>query len=627
MSGRKQSPGSDAAKVTPHRENPTAGPAKVTQLHSSAQHAPPIAPGPEAQSDDAATRFADSVDSAIHATMAKATGGISPSALSEAYADWAVHLAVSPGKQMQLMIKAMRKSQRLARFLGSCATGQTGAQDCIEPLPQDKRFTDDAWKKWPFNLYSQAFLLNQQWWHNATNDVRGVTRQHEDVVSFVTRQILDVFSPSNYLATNPVVLQATISQGGQNLLHGSRNYLEDVTRALHGRRPAGMEDFKVGENLAVTPGKVVYRNQLIELIQYEPTTEKVHPEPILIVPAWIMKYYILDLSPSNSMIQYLVGQGFTVFCISWRNPDAKDRDLAFDDYRTLGVMEALDAVGQICGDAKVHGIGYCLGGTLLAIAAAAMARDGDERFKDLSFFAAQADFTEAGELMLFINESQVTFLEDMMAQQGYLDAKQMAGAFQLLHSNDLIWSKHVSEYLLGERSAMSDLMAWNADATRMPARMHSEYLRELFLNNDFAEGRYDVNGRPVALSDIEIPIFALGTEWDHVAPWKSVYKFHLLTDTDVTFLLTNGGHNTGIVSEPGHARRHYRIATKHDQDRYRDAQRWFDETEPRDGSWWPAFADWLDARSGRAVAPPPMGAPDAGLAPLCEAPGAYVLEA
>ncbi len=323
-------------------------------------------------------------------------------------------------------------------------------------------------------------------------------------------------------------------------------------------------------------------------------------------------------------MRYLTGQGYTVFMISWKNPGPEDRDLALDDYRKLGAMAALDAVSAIVPGRKVHGVGYCLGGTLLAIAAAAMARDGDDRFGSLTFFAAQADFTEAGELTLFINESQLSFLEDMMWEQGFLDTKQMAGAFQMLRSNDLVWSRLVRDYLMGERAPMTDLMAWNADATRMPYRMHTEYLRQLFLDNDLAEGRYQADGRKVALTDIRTPLFAVGTELDHVAPWHSVYKFHLLTDADVTFLLTNGGHNAGIVSEPGHAHRHYRVATRQGNDHYVDPEVWLAETPVRQGSWWPEWSRWLDAHSGDAVAPPEMGAPKAGYASVGDAPGTYV---
>jgi len=574
----------------------------------------------------ATTAWSDVVDRSLHASLAYFTAGLSPAALGSAYLDWATHLAASPGKQAQLAVKAARKTVRLARWAAQCAMEGGTSEPCIEPLPQDHRFVGEAWQRWPYNFLYQAFLLQQQWWHNATTSVRGVTTQHENVVDFMSRQVLDTVSPFNYLPTNPELMQQTMREGGWNLVRGARNFVEDWTRAINEKKPVGAEAFEVGKNVAVTPGKVVFRNRLIEVIQYAPTTAKTRPEPVLIVPAWIMKYYILDLSPANSLVKYLVDQGFTVFMISWKNPDPEDRDLGMEDYRKLGVMAALDAVTAIVPDERVHTVGYCIGGTLLSITAAAMARDGDERLKSVTLFAAQTDFNEAGELMLFINESQIAFLEDMMWEQGYLDAKQMAGAFQMLRSNDLIWSKLVRDYLMGERQKMSDLMAWNADATRMPYRMHSEYLRRLFLCDELSEGHYLVGGKPVALTDIRVPMFVVGTRRDHVAPWRSVFKVHLLTEAEVTFLLTSGGHNAGIVSPPTRDGATFQVATREFGGHYHDPDAWTALAPKKHGSWWPEWLKWLQARSGEASAPPPMGAPERGYAPLAEAPGFYVLQ-
>jgi polyhydroxyalkanoate synthase len=310
--------------------------------------------------------------------------------------------------------------------------------------------------------------------------------------------------------------------------------------------------------------------------------------------------------------------------ISWKNPTSEDRDLGMEDYRRLGVMAALDAVSAIAPDRKVHAAGYCLGGTLLLIAAAAMGREGDERLASTTMFAAQGDFTEAGELMLFIDDSEISFLENMMWDRGYLDTYQMAGAFQILRSNDLVWSRVIREYLLGGRQPMNDLMAWNSDATRMPYRMHSEYLRRLFLRNEFAGGRYEVDGRPVWITDVRVPRFAVATVSDHVAPWRSVYKAHLVPTTELTFVLASGGHNAGIVSEPGHSGRTYQIRTRRPEDRYTDPETWLAETPVQQGSWWPEWQSWLERYSTGKVAPPPMGAPEKGYGIRRDAPGLYV---
>ncbi|MDU6138929.1 PHA/PHB synthase family protein, partial [Bradyrhizobium sp.] len=532
------------------------------------------------------------------------------------------HLAAAPQRQMENVHNAWQMARQLAERSLHLADPNRSPWDLIKPQPNDHRFSKPQWAMQPFNLLAQSFLLGEDWWHKATTGIRGVDPANEAVVDFSLRQLLDMFAPSNFAATNPEVIEKTFQSGGENLVFGWQNWLADLMQVLHPGRPPGNAEFVVGRTVATRPGKVVLRNRLMELIQYAPTTEKVRPEPVLVVPAWIMKYYILDLSAHNSLVRYLTDQGFTVFMISWRNPGAADRDLAFDDYRSLGVMSALDTIGRIVPNTQVHATGYCLGGTLLSITAAAMARDGDDRLKTITLFAAQTDFTEAGELTLFINESQVAFLEDMMWERGYLDTTQMAGAFQLLRSNDLIWSRVSRDYLLGERASPSDLMAWNADATRLPYRMHSEYLRRLFLNNDLAEGRYRVEGKPVSLSDIHKPMFVVGTLRDHVAPWKSTYKIHYEVDADVTFVLASGGHNAGIVAptdEQGHS---HQVRTKAADAPYLGPDEWLSIAPRVEGSWWPTWIEWLKQQSGTLREPPQLGTE--GASDLPDAPGDYV---
>ncbi len=582
---------------------------------------------PQERDSYSVTALADITDRSLHAAIARFTGGLSPAAIGSAYLDWAVHLAGAPGKRLRLFDKAVRKFIRFANYATRSVLEGGRTERCIEPLSQDRRFASENWQTWPFNFISQAFLLQQQWWHNATVGVRGVSKRHEDMLAFGSRQLLDMVAPSNFPFTNPEILQRTISTGGFNLIQGMQHLVEDWERTVSGKKPVGTECFVVGKDVAITPGKVVYRNGLIELIQYAPGTENVRPEPILIVPAWIMKYYILDLSPQNSLVKYLTEQGFTVFMISWKNPGPEDRSLAMEDYRLSGILAALAVVNSIVPNPRVHAVGYCLGGTLLSITAAAMARDGDDRLASVTLLAAQTDFTEAGELTLFVDESQLSFLEDMMWEQGFLDSRQMAGAFHMLRSNDLIWSRLIHDYLLGERQVMTDLMAWNADATRMPYRMHSDYLRKLFLDNDLAEGRFVAGGEPVSLTDIRVPIFAVGTERDHVAPWRSTYKINLQTETEVTYLLTTGGHNVGIVSEVGYSGdRSFRLRKHGPKDHYVDPDRFLIEARQKEGSWWPEWVTWLGMNSSPRTAPPRMGAPEAGLPALGDAPGSYVLQ-
>lgn len=541
-----------------------------------------------------------------------------------AFDDWVTHLSQNPAEQLKLLQLAVQSVQRWSHYAAQAQ--RRHCKPCIEPMVNDTRFAHPSWQTWPFNAISQSFLLTQQWWQEATTGVRGVSPHHESVVNFAARQWLDMVSPANFVMTNPEVLERTQKTLGANLQQGVQNWLEDLQRWQAGEPPPGAEAYQVGRDVAITPGQVIYRNHLIELIQYTPSTAQVHPEPVLIVPSWIMKYYILDLSPHNSLIKYLVEQGHTVFAMSWANPGSDDRDLDLDDYLRMGVMDALEVVCAVVPRHKVHAMGYCLGGTLLAIAAAAMARDADDRLASITLVAAQTDFTEPGELELFIDDSQVAHLEDIMWDRGYLDSTQMAGAFQWMHSSDLIWSRMLKAYLLGERTPMSDLMAWNADGTRLPYRMHAEYLRRMFLKNDLASGRYPVHGKPVALTAIQCPIYAVGTVRDHVAPWRSVHKLHLLTNVDTTFVLTSGGHNVGIVNPPGVPGRSFHVLTRLHDGPYLDPDAWLQAAALHEGSWWPHWQAWLQAHSGLAGPLPAMGAPDMGLSPLADAPGRYVLE-
>ena len=541
-----------------------------------------------------------------------------------AFDDWLTHLWLNPAEQLKLWQGAIQGAQQWGHF--AVQAHQPHCKLCIEPMVQDTRFAHPGWAIWPFNAISQAFLMSQQWWHDATLGVRGVSPHHEAVVNFTVRQILDMFSPANFGLSNPEVLERIQQTGGANLRQGFQNWLEDVQRWQAGAPPPGAEAFQVGRDVAITPGQVIYRNHLIELIQYTPTTDQVRPEPVLIVPSWIMKYYILDLSPRNSLVKFLVDQGHTVLAMSWANPGAADRDVSMDDYLRLGVMAAIDVASTVLPQRPVHALGYCLGGTLLTIAAAAMARDGDKRLASLTLLAAQTDFSEPGELALFIDDSQVAHLEDIMWDRGYLDSSQMAGAFQWMNSNDLIWSRLLRDYWLGERHPMSDLMAWNADGTRLPYRMHTEYLRRMFLNNDLASGRYPVHDKPVALTAIQCPIYAVGTVRDHVAPWRSVHKLHLLTHVDTTFVLTSGGHNVGIVNPPGVEGRSFQVLTRLHDGPYLDPDAWLQAAVHHEGSWWPHWVSWLRAHSGEPVPVPRMGAPEAGWGPIGDAPGQYVLQ-
>jgi len=492
------------------------------------------------------------------ATLAQWTGGLSPQAFGGAWLNVLTRLAVAPGRQAELARAALQKTLALAQFSGAALQGEAPR---AAGTPYANRFADPAWSKFPFNVLAESFISVSDWAREAVRNVPGADAAAENIVGFTVREGLELVAPDNYLPTNPQLIRQTIDENGRNLLRGVKHLVEDVTRTFKGLGPIGVENYQVGEHVAATPGKVILRTPLMELIQYSPQTETVYAEPVLIVPAWIMKYYILDLSPKNSLVNYLTGLGHTVFMVSWKNPTAEDRNVTMDDYLTQGVHAALDAVTQVVPKHKVHAVGYCIGGTLLAIAAAELAAREDDRLASVTMFAAQTDFSEPGELSIFISPAQLAMLEAMMWKEGVLESRQMGGAFQLLRT----------------------------------------YVR--------------------------LPMFVVGTETDHVAPWRSVYKVgKLVRSADYTFCLTSGGHNAGIISGPQHPKRRHRVHTSRSGARLLSPDKYLEKVEPLPGSWWPTWAKWLEERSSaRKVAPPPMGAPKHGLKPLGKAPGTYVL--
>jgi polyhydroxyalkanoate synthase len=560
---------------------------------------------------------------ALRAQLATVTGGLAPDVYVNAWWDWYLNLAKEPPKQLQIMQDAVAKAIDNWTFALRASSG-----DAVPPAPGDARFGGDAWAQWPFNIYAHSYRNYVDWWQKAWANVPGVAPENERTLDFVARNALETVSPANYLATNPELLDTTRVEAGENLVRGFSHWLEDIKRTFEGKGPTGTEKFVVGGDIAATPGKVVMRNDLVELIQYSPATDTVYAEPILIIPAWIMKYYILDLSASNSLVRYLVSQGHTVFIVSWKNPTASDRGLGMDDYLKLGINATVDAVSKIVPGEKIHSVGYCIGGTLLSIAAADFAAAGDQRLASVSLLAAQQDFSEPGELSVFISPAQLDMLEAVMDRTGVLKSEQMGAAFSMLRSRDLLWTPAVNTYLRGKRDSPNDLMAWNADGTRMPCRMHAEYLRQLYLNNALARGEFLAAGRRVDLAAIRIPMFVVGTETDHVAPWQSVYKARGLTrSTDYTFLLTSGGHNAGIVSGPVHPRRRHRVRSWLNDTDTLTPQAWLETTQPQPGSWWPVWQRWLAGHSTQArVAPPPLGSAASGYPPIADAPGEYVLQ-
>ena len=605
------------------------------------------------------------LDHVVHARLADTSMGLSPIALALAHADWAWHLAVSPGRQLQLA----QKAQALAFQVWVRALNPAAVDEAAEVTESNLHFADEGWRHWPYRVWKDAFKATEAWWREAVQ-VEGLSAHHRHMVEFFARQGVDTLSPANWAATNPVAVQATLDSGGMNLVRGSQHLLQDLQEMQPGSTPSANGGghpvsvtmaplpYAVGKDVAVTPGKVVYRNALFELIQYTPTTAQVHSEPLLIVPSCIMKYYILDLSPANSMVRYLVNQGFTVFIMSWKNPDAADRELGIQDYLRRGVMEAMAVVKSRADAPRIHALGYCLGGTFLAIVAAVLGRlqrqaaarpatpntpaaarsaaagrapprrRGDDlrpealpELASVTLLAAQTDFSEPGELGVFIDDDQLRTLRENMARTGFLTGRAMAASFQFLNSSDLVWARNTRRYLLGLDDGGNDMMSWNADVTRLPERMHDEYLSSLFLNNALAAGHYRCGGEGVALRDINMPLLVVGTVRDHVCPWRSVYKIHLLTDTDTTFVLAAGGHNAGIVSEPGHPKRSYQIGHTPRGHGWTDPDAWLARAATQTGSWWPAMAEWLRQHSSGQRKPPPI----ARSTVLGKAPGTYVM--
>jgi polyhydroxyalkanoate synthase len=570
------------------------------------------------------------IDEMVHAQLAETSMGLSPISLALAYADWAMHLAASPGRQMLLAQQALALSYEV---MTRSWQQQLALEASDEPVAEtDPRFSEAGWNQWPFNFFKDSFKASDAWWRESTR-MDGMSRHHHHLVSFFARQGLDALSPSNWAITNPEVLRTGQASLGHSWIKGYQRYARDLMEYAKARTMDNADtlkplDFEVGKDVAVTAGKVVFRNHLIELIQYAPTTGLVYPQPLLIVPSCIMKYYILDLSPANSMVKYLVGQGYTVFMISWRNPDAADRNLGMQDYLQQGVMEAMAAVKSLAKAPGIHALGYCLGGTFLSIVAAALGREegvtNQHRFPELvsvTLLAALTDFSEPGELGVFIDDDQLRTLREQMARTGYFSGRQMAGSFQFLNSRDLVWSRNTRRYLLGQDEVGNDMMSWNADVTRLPERMHSEYLSSLFLNNALATGRYRLDNAGLGLMDIKAPMLVVATVRDHISPWHSVYRIHLLTDTSVSFILTAGGHNAGIISEPGHPHRSYQMASAEQGHGWTEPDEWVAKAPHFDGSWWEAMHHWLSERSGAPVPPPRIDPATI----LGKAPGGYVM--
>ncbi|MDN3519254.1 class I poly(R)-hydroxyalkanoic acid synthase [Aquisalimonas lutea] len=546
--------------------------------------------------------------------------------LMNLFQDFYARLMADPVSLTQAQMQFWQDYMSLMQNTGLRMLG-LDAEPTITPAPGDKRFKDAQWEENPlFDFIKQSYLLTADHIHHTVGSVEGVDDKTRRKVDFYTRQFVNAMSPTNFVATNPEVLQKTIDTGGQNLLDGLNNLLEDLERG-NGElkiRMTNPDAFEVGRDVAITPGYVVYQNDLMQLIQYTPTTEKVHKRPVIITPPWINKFYILDLRQQNSVVRHLVDQGHTVFMISWRNPTAELADKTFDDYMLEGPLSAMDVVEEITGESELNLVGYCLGGTLTGCTLAYCADRGDTRPHSATFFVTLLDFESPGDLELFIDEEQLESLEKQMNERGVLKGSQMATAMNMLRDNDLIWSFFVNNYLHGEDPFPFDLLYWNQDSTNMPARMHSFYLRNMYLRNLLREpGGITLNGVPIDLSKVEVPAYYISAKEDHIAPWRATYAGARLLSSNVRFTLGMSGHIAGIVNPP--AKNKYGYWTSPRAGKLPESpDDWLEKAEFHEGSWWPDWHRWLGQKGGAKVAAREVGS--SKHPPIEPAPGSYVRE-
>ncbi|MGK7869938.1 PHA/PHB synthase family protein [Falsiroseomonas sp. E2-1-a20] len=545
--------------------------------------------------------------------------GPDPLQIGSAFLDMTTRLMANPARLVQAQIGFWQDYLTLWQNTARRMMGGDQAGPVIHEPKGDKRFKHEAWRENEvFDFIRQSYLLSARYFTNVVQGAEGLDNKTAQKVDFYTRQFVDAMSPSNFLMTNPEVLRRTAETGGENLLKGLSNLLADLERGKGNLRIRMTDDskFKVGENIAVTPGRVVFRNALMELIQYTPTTERVLKRPLLILPPWINKFYILDLRPKNSFIRWAVEQGHTVFVVSWVNPDEALSDKGFEDYMQEGPYAALDAIEAATGEKSVNAIGYCLGGTLLACTLAHMTAKKDTRIKTATYFVTMTDFEEAGELGVFIDEEQLLGIEEKMSKKGFLEGREMATTFNMLRANDLIWSFVVNNYLMGQEPFPFDLLYWNDDSTRMPAKMHSFYLRRMYQQNDLVKpGGIELAGVPLDLRKIKVPTYMISTREDHIAPWKSTYRGTQIYGGKTRFVLAASGHIAGVVNPPDSGKYSHWVNTSLPP----EPDEWFAGATELAGSWWPDWQRWVLAQDKAMVAARQPA--DAGLG---DAPGTYV---